>query len=56
MLELADTMVGLRLPILLVAPQGSDYSLIEETERAKRPAAQQTTQPAAKPKRSKKGS
>ena len=36
MLDLADTMVGLRLPILLVAPQGSDYSLIEETERAKR--------------------
>ena len=30
MLDLADTMVGLRLPILLVAPQGSDYSLIEE--------------------------
>ena len=39
MLDLADTMVGLRLPILLVAPQGSDYSLIEETERAKRPGA-----------------
>ena len=38
MLDLADTMVGLRLPILLVAPQDSDYSLIEETERAKRPA------------------
>ena len=38
MLDLADTMVGLRLPILLVAPQDGDYSLIEETERAKRPA------------------
>ena len=38
MLDLADTMVGLRLPILLVAPQDSDYSLIEETERGKRPA------------------
>ena len=38
MLDLADTMVGLRLPILLVAPQDSEYSLIEETERAKRPA------------------
>jgi presenilin-like A22 family membrane protease len=55
-LDLADTMVGLRLPILLVAPQGSDYSLIEETERAKRPAAPQITQPTAKPKRSKKSS
>ncbi|MGB1234029.1 MAG: presenilin family intramembrane aspartyl protease PSH, partial [Poseidonia sp.] len=58
MLDLADTMVGLRLPILLVAPQGSDYSLIEETERAKRPVS---TEPrpapvAAKPKRAKKGS
>ena len=38
MLDLADTMVGLRLPILLVAPQDGDYSLIEETERGKRPA------------------
>jgi presenilin-like A22 family membrane protease len=56
MLDLADTMVGLRLPILLVAPQGSDYSLIEETERAKRPAAPQITRPTAKPKRSKKSS
>ena len=56
MLDLADTMVGLRLPILLVAPQGSDYSLIEETERAKRPAPPRETSPAAKPKRSKKGS
>ena len=60
MLDLADTMVGLRLPILLVAPQGSDYSLIEETERAKRPVS---TEPrpapapvAVKPKRAKKGS
>ncbi len=37
MLDLADTMIGLRLPILLVAPQGTDYSLIEETERNKKP-------------------
>ena len=36
MLDLADTMIGLRLPILLVAPQDSDYSLIEETEGSKR--------------------
>ena len=57
MLDLADTMVGLRLPILLVAPQDSDYSLIEETQRAKRPVS---SQPAAAPgatvKRAKKGS
>lgn len=32
MLDLADTMIGLRLPILLVAPQDSKYSLIEETQ------------------------
>jgi presenilin-like A22 family membrane protease len=58
MLDLADTMVGLRLPILLVAPQGSDYSLIEETERAKRPVptAPRPAPVAAKPKRPKKGS
>ena len=58
MLDLADTMVGLRLPILLVAPQGSDYSLIEETERAKRPVP---TEPRpdpvnTQPSRAKKGS
>ena len=58
MLDLADTMVGLRLPILLVAPQGSDYSLIEETERAKRPvsAEPRPAPTATKPKRAKKGS
>lgn len=33
MLDLADTMIGLRLPILLVAPQDTNYSLIEETEQ-----------------------
>ncbi len=37
MLDLADTMIGLRLPILLVAPQERDYSLIEETAREPRP-------------------
>ena len=45
MLDLADTMIGLRLPILLVAPQDSDYSLIEETERAKAPAKKETPAP-----------
>ena len=32
MLELADTMIGLRLPILLVAPQKRDYSFIQDSE------------------------
>ncbi len=31
MLDLADTMIGLRLPILLVAPQEKGYSFIDET-------------------------
>lgn len=31
MLELADTMIGMRLPILLVAPQKRDYSYIEDS-------------------------
>lgn len=35
MLDLADTMIGLRLPILLVAPQDKGYSLIEETDGPK---------------------
>ena len=59
MLDLADTMVGLRLPILLVAPQDSDYSLIEETERAKRTAPSPAPSPppeGAKVKRRKKNS
>ena len=30
MLDLADTMINLNLPILLVAPQGSDYSFRDE--------------------------
>ena len=30
MLDLADTMIGLKLPILLVAPQGKGYSFLEE--------------------------
>ncbi len=31
MLELADTMIGMRLPILLVAPQTRNYSYIEDS-------------------------
>lgn len=55
MLDLADTMIGLRLPILLVAPQGADYSLIEETEQHKRPAPAPTasTTKAERPARQK---
>ena len=30
MLDLADTMIGLKLPILLVAPQDNDYSFLDE--------------------------
>ena len=52
MLDLADTMIGLRLPILLVAPQDSDYSLIEETEGVKRIQREPTQDaPAARPQR-----
>lgn len=32
MLDLADTMIGLNLPILLVAPQESGYSMLDEKE------------------------
>jgi len=32
MLDLADTMIGLNLPILLVAPQGSGYSMLKEKD------------------------
>ena len=35
MLDLADTMIGLRLPILLVAPQEKGYSFVEETTSMK---------------------
>ena len=53
MLDLADTMIGLRLPILLVAPQGSDYSLIEETQRSKPKPRVSEAQPTPAPVRSK---
>jgi len=32
MLELADTMIGLKLPVLLVAPKNTNYSFIEEED------------------------
>lgn len=45
MLELADTMIGLRLPILLVAPQEKGYSFIDDTVSMKdKPVTQNITQ------------
>ena len=33
MLELADTMIGLKLPVLLVAPKEKGYTFIDETDK-----------------------
>jgi presenilin-like A22 family membrane protease len=55
MLDLADTMIGLRLPILLVAPQDKGYSFVEETTSMKQnnqPTV--TSTPAGQPKKKKK--
>ena len=41
MLDLADTMIGLRLPILLVAPQEKGYSFVDETSSMKQGSAPQ---------------
>ena len=46
MLALADTMIGLRLPILLVAPQEKGYSFIDETVSMK----EKNTPPSERPK------
>jgi presenilin-like A22 family membrane protease len=54
MLDLADTMIGLRLPILLVAPQDKGYSFVEETTSMKQnnqPAV--TSPPSGQPKKKK---
>ena len=45
MLDLADTMIGLNLPILLVAPQESGYSMLDEKDSI-RPPEQQSDAPA----------
>ena len=45
MLDLADTMIGLNLPILLVAPQESGYSMLDEKDSI-RPPEQQSVAPA----------
>jgi len=52
MLDLADTMIGLRLPILLVAPQEKGYSFIDETVSMKEKnaaPAQQSVAPTQRP-------
>ena len=36
MLELADTMIDLKLPVLLVAPKSKDYSFLEEGDQVMR--------------------
>jgi len=36
MLELADTMISLKLPVLLVAPKSKDYSFLEEEDQVMR--------------------
>jgi presenilin-like A22 family membrane protease len=46
MLELADTMIGLKLPILLVAPQNKNYSFITEGEQVMSEPAAAPTSPA----------
>jgi presenilin-like A22 family membrane protease len=42
MLDLADTMIGLNLPILLVAPQESGYSMLDEKDSIRPVEAQKT--------------
>ena len=54
MLELADTMIGLQLPILLVAPQDKGYSFKEEkTKMVDKSEVRQVTSPTNIPKSSK---
>ena len=54
MLELADTMIGLQLPILLVAPQDKGYSFKDEkTKMVDKSEVRQVTPPTNIPKSSK---
>ena len=55
MLVLADTMIGLRLPILLVAPQEKGYSFIEETVSMKEKNVEPSQRPSATSAPKKKG-
>ena len=58
MLDLADTMIGLNLPILLVAPQESGYSMLDEKDSIRPPESSESkvssTSPPAKMKKRKK--
>jgi len=49
MLELADTMIGLNLPILLVAPQESGYSMLEDKDSINPEKHEQNIQPKVSP-------
>ena len=53
MLDLADTMINLRLPILLVAPQEKGYSFVEETSSMKDRDAPAPTPSKGAPKKQK---
>ena len=55
MLDLADTMIGLRLPILLVAPQEKGYSFIDETVSMKEKNVPPTQRPKGPSAPKKKG-
>ena len=55
MLVLADTMIGLRLPILLVAPQEKGYSFIDETVSMKEKNVEPSQRPTATSAPKKKG-
>lgn len=55
MLALADTMIGLRLPILLVAPQEKGYSFIDETVSMKEKNVPPTQRPKGPSAPKKKG-
>ena len=50
MLELADTMIGLQLPILLVAPQDKGYSFREEKTPISNKSGTETPRPMVNPK------
>ena len=54
MLDLADTMIGLNLPILLVAPQESGYSMLDEKDTIRPVENQQNTNFAPTPSESPK--
>jgi presenilin-like A22 family membrane protease len=45
MLDLADSVLELRLPIMYVVPKTWDYSFLEETRRVKDPSAEENRKP-----------